>query len=507
MNRDSSTGTRAPRAPSTRPRRDRSTAANLLRSPPEPARIGARSRAAWLALALSAALLASRALAAPDGGEPTAAEAPTPSATSTPSTKRTYALPEILALADQNHPNIRAARADLAFVRAQLDEAHWAPFSQFKMTGGVAIAPELTGSSVFSPNTDVSLTSSLGVAWKVQLEGVLPLWTFGKIGNLWDAAEANVKVHEAGVEKERDIVRLDVRRAFYAAQLAQDGGKLLLDAKGQVAAAEKALQAKIEKDEGDPIDLLKLQTFATELDVRAAEAEKFVTVALSGLRFYSGVSDLEIPADAIAPPTHELRAIAVYQEVADGARPELAQARAGLEARQGQTRLAESNFFPNIGIGLSLGVAAAPDIDDQLNPFSNDPANYFRYGAALVFQWSLDFLPKVAQLRQAKAQETEMAATVDYAERGVSAEIQLAYADVVQFQKQRDAYVRSVQTAKKWLIRVQQGIDLGTIEDKELLEPAKAYALGRFNVLNATMELDFAMARLARASGWDAIAP
>ena len=48
---------------------------------------------------------------------------------------------------------------------------------------------------------------------------------------------------------------------------------------------------------------------------------------------------------------------------------------------------------------------------------------------------------------------------------------------------------------------------VGTIEDKELLDPAKAYAMGRFNVLNATMELDLAVAKLARATGWDAIAP
>jgi hypothetical protein len=67
--------------------------------------------------------------------------------------------------------------------------------------------------------------------------------------------------------------------------------------------------------------------------------------------------------------------------------------------------------------------------------------------------------------------------------------------------------MKSTAFAKKWLIRIQQGIDVGTIEDKELLEPAKAYALGRFNTLNATMELDVAMAKLARATGWDAIAP
>ena len=49
------------------------------------------------------------------------------------------------------------------------------------------------------------------------------------------------------------------------------------------------------------------------------------------------------------------------------------------------------------------------------------------------------------------------------------------------FQKQRDAYARSVQTAKKWLIRVQQGIDLGTVDpllmdEDGVVRPIRDYA-------------------------------
>ncbi len=418
-----------------------------------------------------------------------------------------YDLPQILSLADKNHPNIAEARAELSQVRAQLDEAHWAPFSQFKMAGGVALAPEIRGNNIFSPNTDVSLTTSLGVAWKVGIEGVLPLWTFGKIGNLWDAAEANVKVHEAGVEKQRDIVRLEVRRAYFALQLARDALGMLHDVKSQLDDAEARLTEKVEKDDADPIDLLRLQTFSSELAVRQAEAEKFVTVALAGLRFYSGVDNLDIPDAPLTAPRHQLADLDRYVDISQHNRPELAQARAGLAAREAQTRLAESNFYPDIGLGLSVGLAAAPEIDDQLNPFVADPANYFHYGAALVFQWNLDFLPRSAQLRQAQAQLTQMQATARYATGGVKTEIELAYADAIDWKKRHDAYDKSGGYAKKWLIRVQQGIDVGTVEDKELIDPAKAYALARFNALNATMELNVAIAKLARASGWDAIAP
>jgi len=442
-----------------------------------------------------------------DAAEPEEKAAPAVAEAATPAPPKGQTLADALALADKNHPNILAARARLTGTRAQLDEAHAAPFSIFKLSGGVGIAPELVGTSAYSPDNDVSLSSGVALAWRIDLQGVVPLWTFGKIGHLWEAAEANVKVHEAGVEKERDLVRLEVRRAYYGLLLARDGQVLLRDVDKQLKSAEKALKEKVDKGEGSPADLYKLQTFASELDIRAAEADKFVASALAGLRFYTGLSAFDVPDLPLAPPTHDLLPVERYLEAAVKYRPELAQVRYGLSAREAQVHLAESGFYPDIGLALSLGLGVAPEIDDQINPFAYDPANYFRYGAGLAFQWNLDFAPQAARLKQAKAQLSEMRATEKLADGGIEAEIRVAYAEVEDWQKRRAAYVKSVGYAKKWLITIQQGIEIGTVEDKELLEPAKAFALGRFNTMNATMELDLALAKLARATGWDAIAP
>jgi outer membrane protein TolC len=416
-------------------------------------------------------------------------------------------LPRILELADRNHPNITLARAKVFQARAQLDEAHFAPFSQFKATGGVALAPTVRGNNVFSPNTDVSLTSSLGVAWRAGIDGVIPLWTFGKITSLWDAASANVKVNEATVEKERDAVRFEVRRAYYGLQLARDATLLLKDARSDIAKATKRLEEQVESDEGDPIDLLKLQTYSAEIDVRAAEAERYVTQALAGLRFYTGVPTLDIPDAPLKPPKHQLGHVSRYLTAARLHRPEMAMARAGLMARTAQVHLARAQYFPDIGIGLQAGFSAAPEVADQINPFVSDPGNYFRYGAALVFQWKLDFLPQSARVRFAEAQLEEVRAQERLALGGVGAEVELAYAEVVDWQKRADAYAKAVKFAKRWLVMVQQGIDVGTLPEKDLLDPAKAYATNRFNHLNATMELDIALAKLAKATGWDTIAP
>ena len=416
-------------------------------------------------------------------------------------------LPQILELSEKNHPNIAQARAKIAQARAQLDQAHFAPFSQFKLTGGVAIAPVLGGNNTFSPNTDISLTSSLGVAWRVGIDGVIPVWTFGKISNLWDAAGANVRLSEATLEKERDAVRADVRRAFFGLQLARDAQLLLKDVRSALDKGRSAMQAQIDKDEGDPIDLLKLETYASEIDVREVEAERWVKVALAGLRFYTGVADLDIPASPLRPPRHQLGHITRYLGAASLYRPEIAMVRAGLAARSAQVQMARADIFPDIGVGVQVGLAAAPRIAEQISPYVVDPGNYFRYGAALVFQWKLDVLPTLARIRYAEAQLDEVRAQQRFALGGVGAEVEQAYAEVVDWTKRVAIYGKAVATAKKWLITVQSGIDMGTIADKELLEPAKAYAQNRFNQLNAVMELDLAMARLAKATGWDSIAP
>ena len=335
--------------------------------------------------------------------------------------RASYSLPRILELADGNHPNIAMARAKVKQARAQLDEAHWAPYSQFKLTGGVAVVPALSGNNVYSPNTDVALTSNLGVGWRAGIEGVIPLWTFGKISNLWEAAGANVKLHEAMVERDRDAVRVDVRRAFFGLQLARDSQLLLKDVRSSIDKGQAALQKQIDKDEGDPIDLLKLQTYASEIDIRDAEVARYVNVALAGLRFYTGVPDLDIADEPIRPPKHQLGHVTRYLQAAGLYRPEVAMVKAGLNARQAQVQLARAGLFPDIGIGLQVGLSAAPQIADQINPYVVDPGNYFHYGAALVFQWKLDFLPQTAKIRFAEAELDEIRAQQRFALGGVAA--------------------------------------------------------------------------------------
>jgi outer membrane protein TolC len=474
-----------------------------------------RRTARWWKAAALAAPLAAPAItpAAAQTPAPTAAPAaPPPAATfvpaaAPPASASTLTLARILDLADRNHPNILAARARLKMVRAQLDEAHFAPFSQFKLTGGVTLAPQIKGNQIFSPNTDASLTSSLGVAWRIGVDGIVPLWTFGKITNLWDAAAANVKVHEGDVEKERDAVRYDVRKAFFGLRFARDAQHLLVEVKKELDKAETRAAANAEKEDGDPIELAQVQAISAEIEARASEADRFEKTALAGLRFYTGLSSVDIADVPLGPPRHPLGHALRYMAAARLYRPEVQMVRAGIDARTAQVKLAQSQLYPDLGLLLTAGISAAPAIANVLNPYVSDPGNYFHYGVALVFQWKLDFLPAEARVRQADAQLEEMRATEQLALGGVGTEVEIAYDEVNDWKKRSEAYGKAVSAAKRWLVLVSQGIDVGTKETKDLIEPAKSYALNKVNQLNALYEYNLAMARLAKATGWDSIAP
>jgi len=412
-----------------------------------------------------------------------------------------------LELAERNHPNLQAERARLARTRAQLREAYVAPFSQFRAVGGVGIAPTVRGDGIFSPNTDQSLTSNMGMAWRFDVSGVVPLWTFGKITSLWEAAEASVKVSEQQVEASRDEVRFDVRKAYYGLLLARDGLELLAEAMHRIDDAAHRLERELEVDEGDPIDLLKLQTYRSELVARTAEARKFEIVASAGLRFYTGVPELVVKTATLEPGKHALGHVSNYLAAARLNRPEVRMAQAGLDARTAQVKLAQAQLFPDFGIGVSFGASYAPEVANQINPFMGDPGNYFRYGLGIVFQWQLDYPASYQRLAQARAQLDEMVALDRKALGGVGAEVETAHAEVVDWKKRLEAFTQAEGYARKWLATVQQAIDVGTMEETDLLEPARRWAENRFSRLHATMEYNLALSKLARVTGWDAVAP
>ncbi|MGZ3421748.1 MAG: TolC family protein [Polyangiales bacterium] len=417
-----------------------------------------------------------------------------------------YDLAKCLALADARSPTLRQAKDRLAQAHAQLDEITWVPWSQWTVSGGAALVPEIRGTSVYSPNGDISISSKLGPAWRVGVEGVIPIWTFGKISAATASATALVDVALADVDKTRTLVRHDVRRAYFGLELAHDARYLLELAQGKLDDAVKKAEGN---DDLDEADVLRMKTYQLEVKARLGEVEKGERMATAALRFLIGVeapTPLDIPEDPIAPPRKPLTDVLVYLKRARLNRPELRQVKAGVKGYEAQLDLAKARLWPDIGLGLSFGYANSPIITDQTNPFVVDGANYLRYGVGLVFRWNLDLLPGAARVRYAEAKLAEIRDLEAYALGGVGVEVENAWATAKDAATRVKFYGDAEQIAKKWVATVSAGIAVGTREDKDIIDPLRSYLTNRYAYLQAVMDLDVALSSLAVATGDDAVA-
>jgi outer membrane protein TolC len=106
-------------------------------------------------------------------------------------------------------------------------------------------------------------------------------------------------------------------------------------------------------------------------------------------------------------------------------------------------------------------------------------------------------------VEQARATLEEIRATERYALGGVGWEVEQAFRDAEDAERRLEAYSRATGYAKQWLVKVQQGIEVGTYEDKDIVDPAKEYAFKRFSQMSATFDYNMAVAKLAQVTGWD----
>lgn len=417
-------------------------------------------------------------------------------------------LEKCLELAVSNYASVSEARARLALVEAQLTEARTAPFSDFTSTAGIAVAPTLRGTGIYSPDSDIALSQNMALGWQVGVQGTVPLWTFGKIASLTEAAVAQVEVKQHELRKVQNEVKLSVRRAYFGVLFARDALSLVIEAERTIDKHMAKLARAVQEEDADEVALFKMRMHRADLTARESEARKQETIALSGLRFLIGSRDqVRVPDVPLPEPKHRLAPLWYYLTAARLHRPEINMARAGIKAREAQIELERARFYPDLGVTFSGGWSEAPEVTNQLNPFNRDEANYLRFGAAIGLRWKLDFLPQAARLAQAEAKLEELRATEQYALGGIGVEVETAYAEARDAERRLQAYEEAQEQARRWLITVQQGLDIGAYDPNDVIAPAKEYALKRFNVMSATYDYHIALARLAMATGWDAVAP
>jgi outer membrane protein TolC len=425
-----------------------------------------------------------------------------------------YSLLECLALADRNFPNLWAARARLALAHGQLNEAKWVPWFQWTAQSAFGVAPPILGTVGYPQATlnarDITGISNLEPFFQFGLSGVVPLYTFGKIESAREAAEANVRVSEWDMEKSHQSTRMDVRRAYYGVQLARDAKDVLSDAMDRLDKGIQGVKDKLTKGEANvtDVDRLRLEAYKQDITSQSLQAPKGEAYGLAALRFLTGIErNFDVVDEPLKRPDRPLVAIAQYLEAARIFRPDVNMARAGVVARRAQVAYGRAKLFPDFGLGAGADFISTPSASQQQNAFAADPFNHFYYTIGLGIRWSLDLLPQAARIEQAESQLEETRSLERLALGNAAYEVEKAYADAIEAKGREEAWDKAEHIAKQWISIVQDHIDLGTWDERQLLEPLRAYGNARVQHLYALMDYNVTMSGLALASGWDSAAP
>ncbi len=429
-------------------------------------------------------------------------------------TAHQYTLTECLALADRNFPNLWAARARLAYTHAQLEEATWTPWFQWNAQSSFGVAPALSGTVLYPQTTlqgrNITGLGNLQPFVGYGISGVIPLYTFGKIETAREAAEANVRVSEWDMEKWRQSMRMDVRKAYYGVQLARDAREVFTDAMDRLDKGIQGIKDKLAK--ADPnvtdVDRLRLEEFKQEVTSQSLAVPKGEAYGMAALRFMTGVqTSFDVPDEPLKRPDRPLVSIAQYLEAARVLRPDVNMARAGIVARRALVEYSRAKLFPDIGLGAGADFVSTPSAMPQNNVWASDGWNHFYYYFGFGLKWSLDLLPQAARIEEAESQLEETRALERLALGNAMFEVEKAYADAVEAKAREETWDKAEHIAKQWISTVQDHIDLGTWDERSLLEPLRSYASARAQHLYALMDYNVTLSSLALASGWDSAAP
>ncbi len=416
-------------------------------------------------------------------------------------------LPDAITRAVAASAEIRQEQEGVAAAEAKKDQADAGRFPQLTFTSVVGPSARARGDVVSSPDSARKPVVN-NVFTREDLHLIQPLYTFGKLSNLREAAAQGIRVERARVQEKQGDVVLHVKEAYYGLLLAREIRGLLTEIQEQL---DKAL-GKVERQlaagapGADEVDRYKLQTFAGELRKNLAEVERGRELALSGLRTLLDLPAdqiIEPPAEALAP---EARVPGPETEQVDEAlrlRPEMAQVEAGLRATQALVEVERSNYYPQFFIAVEGAFARAGNRTFQTNPFVTDPTNTQYVVPVLGLKLDLDFGITAGKVRAAMAEHRKIEEARTVAERGIPFQVRKALLELAEARQSVAATEEAYTSAKKWLVAADANFDLGVGEAKDVADALAAFARLRADNYRAMYNVNLALANLDHATGRD----
>ncbi|MGZ3426924.1 MAG: TolC family protein, partial [Polyangia bacterium] len=438
-----------------------------------------------------------------------------------PAAARQYTLAELIARVNASYPGVQAAREGVASADAQLSQATrlWWPTGQ--LTFGFTGSPEvrcidpITGKPWTDGGNQARATANCvrtdvvdlrsgeqvlpyhGVAFNLGINLIQPLYTFGKIESARKAAQAGVDVARAQVDKDRAEVTFNITRAYWLLRWARAAQATLDDGITRLKEWVKKVNDEIDKGKTTYTenDLVRIKLALDTAELTALDVDKARELGLSGLRILIDDGDADIDDSELEVTDTGAVPLAFYEDAARTHRPEARMLSAGTEAARAGRSLQLANLLPDLGLAMSFTYAYAQSVDDPQNAFMNHP-NALGAGFSLVLRYNLDVPERLATRAKAVADERTITARRRQALGGIYIEIENAWLDARAARRRSELLAHSEKVARGWYNAVDQNLQVGVAESRDLVDAARNFFELRMRHLQSIMDVNMATATL-----------
>lgn len=432
--------------------------------------------------------------------------------------------------ASQN-PLIEGAQAKVAEMRARVSQARFAWIPTLKLSAFLSPGANIKCEDLVlatrdpaqnldfqycrpgsDPNLDLGRIKdylkdigNAGISLRVQGDLVLPIFTFGKLATLKKLARSGLSLAKLQELQKRQETALKTQEAYLALQLSRASIEILNEAWSVLKNHEKRI---LEGKSKDPDNRSEFELAQIEVARKMQEARRIEFLALSALWAIAGkaapphfdIEDTQLVAWEVDEPKlkrDDYRALAIRE------RPEAQMARAFVQLRHHQERLARANFYPDLALvlGFRLGYASAADTPDRLY-YSSRP-NFSTITAGLGVSWDLAPHHRIFELSAARAQLQQADAQYNLARRLLALEVEKAFGEWQSAKQDRQLIALAITRARRLIAAQEAKASIGGGSYKDLSRNLKRWAELEFEGLSAIARQNTAIAQLSRAVGRD----
>jgi outer membrane protein TolC len=426
-----------------------------------------------------------------------------------------YTLKELFMKAEKNAALQKEFNALRSLAEAKLGEAQglkFLPELKLKSVGGVV--PDAT----YDPNNlnnyrskdfenDFSF-SGLGGFWRVEVEGVQPIYTFGKISNALQAARGGQQLADSEEKKRISEVRLLVKKAYYTIQLSNDSIEILKDVEAKLNDANEKVEELLIKNAENvsEIDRLKIRVFSADVKSRSLDADRAGRLSRSALAEMAGLSgdwSIDPPGLTAEKPSSLEKQDAI--SAALRSKPDLVQLNKLIEIKEAEARAQRANLYPNVFVAGQLEYAVAPGRTDVKNPYLVDQFNFFNVGVVLGLTQDLNIYRTLKKSDSVDAEVERLRAQRDQLSIKTKLDAERSFEEAISALQAMKINEEGFRAARSWLTSTGLSFNLGTSETKEVLESFAAFFKARVDLMRSVYNLNLALAELSAGTGLEVL--